>query len=433
MSNSRWLVHKMIVILTIMLLGTTASAEKVTLRFHYRGGALQEQTVKAWISEFEKRNPDIHVEWEPASGNWQDKLLLNMLAGTAPDVTEFWGDFAQNLARQGLLLDLRPYVQRDMSQSEISDIFPGAWRSSFLQFGVKQGMQFSQPRYINLFVTHFNATIFADAGLENPLMLDKRGNWTWQTLQTIALKLTKRDGGKVAQYGFSTYNNAWTRIAQWLWEANGDWFDPNDPTRYVGDQPGAVQAGSFLQDLFWKNGSAKGVDQSLFLSGKIAMLDYGLDRVFAYYQSIGGAFEYNVVSAPQGPAGRKPYIPDDAFGIWSGTKQPEAAWKFLKYLTSKDGQEINIRTEGLAPTRRSAAPAYLAMNDTLNLQAFVESAAIAQPTIANRVAGDVKQIGQLILNNVLTPALVQNKKPFAQAAQEVKPLIEAIIKETNTQ
>lgn len=427
-----WAVLKSFVAVLIgWLIAVDGAMAVTTIHFYYRSGGVRDQLVQAWIEAFEAQNPDVHVEWIPAVDAWQDKLLVEMAAGTAPDITEFWGDFGQKLAREGLLLDLRPYVERDMSPEEVADFFPALWETTFVQFGPRKGVQFSLPRYINTMVTYFNADAFAQAGLEDPMSLDRRGEWTWETMREAAIKLTRRDGSVVTRWGFMTTTSDWNRMAQWLWEAGGDWMDPEDPKRFIGDQPEAVSAIAFLHEMIWELGVARNnLSGTEFINGNAAMADDGIHAIFNNYEAgIAGSFDWNVAPRPKGPNGRKPWAVDDAFGIWSGTRHPDEAWRFLKFLASREGQEIMSTIEGLAPTRRSVAPVYLSQSDRLNLGVFVESMVDARVGVAARTAGDTVQVGQAI-NQALQESLVNNQRPYVQAAATAKAVIDSIIAET---
>lgn len=415
----------------LLLASLAANTAPVTVRFYYRGGDLRDKQVEEWIAAFERQNPAIHVEWDMPGSDWDEKLLVAMGAGVAPDVTECWGDFAQYLARSGALLDLRPFVQRDMTRADIADFFPPSWETSILQFGANAGLQFAMPRYINTIVFYYNSDLFAQAGLETPDILDNRDAWTWDALRDAAKKLTRHDGGKVVQYGLTTDTNDWNRTSQYLWAAGGDWFDVGNPRRYTGDQSGARRGISFLYDMIWGDESTTSKRQwRQFAEGSVAMLDDGIHALFSRIQpQVGDRFSFNIARRPAGAHGRKPIIYDDSLAIWSGSKHPEEAWAFLKFVTSRAGQEIMMRHERLAPTRRSVAAAYVGLDPTLNLKAFVDNVAEARLPLATRVAGDTRRIGGEI-NGMLDRSLVKNQIPFDQAALAIRPVIEAIVAES---
>src|SRR5690606_8295701 len=125
-----------------LLIASAVMAEDVTLVFQYRGGGLRTEAALAWIAEFEAENPGIRVEFLPAPSGYTDRTLVAWASGTGPDVTEVFGDWGQAYARAGVLLDLRPYVERDFTQEDILDFWPIAWQTSFVNSGDMQGVMY---------------------------------------------------------------------------------------------------------------------------------------------------------------------------------------------------------------------------------------------------------------------------------------------------
>jgi multiple sugar transport system substrate-binding protein len=67
-------------------------------------------------------------------------------------------------------------------------------------------------------------------------------------------------------------------------------------------------------------------------------------------------FDWDLGPKPMGPKSRGYIVSADMFGINAVSKNKDAAWRFLKYLTSTEGQQIYSKAVGRAPTRRSAFP-----------------------------------------------------------------------------
>jgi len=403
-----------------------AAGERVTLTLQYPN---EPGVVAAWIEEFEALYPHIDVEWQVRpGGDWQSVLITQMIANTAPDVFEFWGAFGQDLARRGLLLDMRPYVERDFTAEEIADFYPVAWESSFTQFGARKGTQYQMPRYINIMVMHYNETHFQEAGLESPLSLDARGAWTWETFREAARKLTRGDGSAVSRWGAVVSTSSLPRMLNWVWGAGGDFFDPEDPTRFIGDEPAAARGIQFLHDLIWQDGSAPAADSgNLFPAGNASIYETGFAEVPRYMDT--NPFAWNIVQRPAGPAGRPGYLVDDSFGIWSGTSHPEEAWLLVKFLVSKRGQEILVEKNRIPPVRGSAAQRYFELDPNLNLRAFADAVMDGRPSIISRIAGDVAQVSNELIA-MLQSVLRRNEQPYELAVQGAKPRIERIIAET---
>ena len=242
--------------LALVLCTVWATAEEpVTITFFFRGGELQSQLVERWISEFERENPDIRVEWHVAQS--LSELPVLIAAGVGPDVTEMWGATAKDLADNGFLLDLRPFVERDFTEEDLNDFFPVSWAAGELVYGPRKGMRYGIPSYANLFLMYYNKNYFSEAGIPYLSELDAQGNWTWDTLVDIGKKLTRRDAeGNIVVWGLDddSFHQPTARGAAWIHAAGGAVFDiPNDPTRFMLDQPESIDALQFLQDLIWKH------------------------------------------------------------------------------------------------------------------------------------------------------------------------------------
>ena len=233
------------------------------------------------------------------------------------------------------------------------------------------------------------------------------------------------------QYGFTLLTNHWHRVAQWVWEAGGDFFDPEDPLLFIGDRAEAVEGVQFLHDMIWQDGSTMpSLSGQAFVEGRVGMVSGGLNEALSRYKpAIGDAFEWNITRRAVGPKGRRPYIVDDAFGIWSGSPHPDEAWEFLKFITSTRGQELMVEHEGLAPTRRSVAQQYVEIDPTLNLAVFAAQAMDGAPPPSARVVGDAAGI-TAIFTRVFNQSLVTNQKSYLEAIREARPEIEALVGES---
>ncbi len=94
-----------------------------------------------------------------------------------------------------------------------------------------------------------------------------------------------------------------------------------------------------------------------FIQQKVAMVEDGswalkdiLDRT---------EFRVGVAPFPAGPSRKVTLATTDGFGIFAGTRHPEAAWELLKFLVSKDYGLAMARTHFLQPARASLVPEWV--------------------------------------------------------------------------
>jgi multiple sugar transport system substrate-binding protein len=183
----------------VLVVGSLSCAkDQVSITLQYRPDRTGSGLVDEWIREFERNYPHISVKWQVWVGGWQNKLLTEMLAGTAPDVFEFWSPFNQQLRQRGLLLNLTPYTKTDFTAQDIADFYPSVWETSFTRVGPQAGSQYIMPRYINVMtVFHYNVEHFSGSGAALIHWSGTaRGEWTWDLLRETARKLTRRDETK---------------------------------------------------------------------------------------------------------------------------------------------------------------------------------------------------------------------------------------------
>ena len=67
----------------------------------------------------------------------------------------------------------------------------------------------------------------------------------------------------------------------------------------------------------------------------------------------GAGFRIGVAPFPSGPVRKVTLATTDGFGIYSGTRNPEAAWELVKFLISKDYGRAMARASFLQPARAS--------------------------------------------------------------------------------
>ena len=418
------------VLVALLGLASVVHAEQVTIYFQYRSGGARDAAVYAWIEEFERLHPEINVEYYPAPDGYQDRTLVSWASGTGPDVSEMWGDWAQDYARIGALLDLRPHVARDFTAQDIADFYPVAWDASFLKVGENAGIQFRIPRYMITTVYYYNEDLINQAGLVTPTQLEAEGNWTYESMRDLARKLTIKMGDTTTQYGFTNDNDAWRRISVWVRAFGGEFFNPEDPTDFVGDSAEAVEAITFLEEMVWVDGSMSPVfSREGFEAGTVAMMEEGNHAVMArYHVSIQDAFKWNLAPVPVGRAGRGAYTGDDGFVIWRDTPHPDAAWEFVKFLTSKRGQEIAAQYEGLAPVRLSAFPFYQSLGEQYDLGVMITNMADAGLPVSSFAVGNVGEIGR-ILDGALKRTTELGETSYARLVHEIAPVIEALARQ----
>jgi multiple sugar transport system substrate-binding protein len=302
------------------------------------------------LQNFHETHPNIEVFYIPDPDNFEEKMLSDMEAGTAPDVLAGCCDTLPIWAQQGYLLDLRPYVEADLDRDTLDD-----WDSAqYNSFFTRDGMQFALPKFHGALALYYNKDLFDQSALDYP-----DNTWDHDDYLYAMQRLTfDRDGDGIVEQWGSMVDISWERIQIHVNGWGGHLVDPDDPTRSWMARPEALTAMEWIRARMWDDGvMASKLDiqnletRDAFIQQKLAMVE---DGSWALRDILEGAeFRIGVAPFPAGPERRVTLATTDGFAIYSGTKHPEAAWELLKFLVSPDYGRAMAQAQLLQPARAS--------------------------------------------------------------------------------
>jgi multiple sugar transport system substrate-binding protein len=296
--------------------------------------------------DFSIDNPDIRVQFisaEQASG-WQrqgsvvssDGSEFEKLASAADTFAWFAnlrpGDWSS-------LLDLGPFV--DAPSFPRDDFYPGV-----LDHFRWQGAIYGLPSDINLFMIFYDKKMFDEADIPYPYI-----GWTWDDLIKAATQLTQREGDTVTRYGFVDNffdDTVWAMLRQYdvpLWDEGIDPPQPLLNTPPVAD----VMRRYTDMALSYEIMSPPEIGSNLLAStlineGKAAIwTDFSFDLKHHSHRT-----DLGLAPFPQEVRAANPYSLDGFFAS-AGTAHPDAAWRWLAYLSANYEPPI----PGMLPGRRS--------------------------------------------------------------------------------
>ncbi|HET7011350.1 MAG TPA: sugar ABC transporter substrate-binding protein [Anaerolineales bacterium] len=302
------------------------------------------------LEQFHASHPDIRVFFTMDPEDLADAMIVDFQAGTAPDVLSACCDFFPAWAQQDYLLDLRPFVEADLDRETINDWDPAQYQAMF----TPDGRQFGVPKYHGALALFYNKDLFDEYGVDYP---DR--SWSHVEYLEAMKRLTHdRDGDETTDLWGGMMDVAWERIQTHVNGWGGHFVDPSDPRRSWMARPEALAAMQWIRDRMWEDRvmatflDVGNVDtRQAFIQQQIAMVE---DGSWALKDILEGApFRIGVAPFPAGPARRVTLATTDGFGIYAGTKYPEAAWELLKFLISKDYGRAMAQTHLLQPARSS--------------------------------------------------------------------------------
>lgn len=308
------------------------------------------------IEKFEKKYPDIKVEYESGilKEDYSEWLTSNFLTGNEPDVFMITKEDFSSLSSKGALLNLDKLIKEDKEFSKSS------YYSALIESGQYEKVQYALPYESVPVLMCVNKTLLEKAGIEMP-----KNNWTWGDFHKICRKVTrdKNNDGKIDQFG--VYNYSWEDAAY----SNGaSLFNEEGTENYISNRK-VVNAVNFVYKI---NALTKGytVTKTDFESGRVAFYpmlfsEYKTYKTYPWKVERYTNFDWTCITMPAGPEGDNISELDSLLGgISSRTNKKELAWEFLKLLTYDEEiqKKISIYSKGVSPLKK-----IVESNDTCEL------------------------------------------------------------------
>jgi multiple sugar transport system substrate-binding protein len=336
-------------------------------------GAPEEQTVwQAVVDDFQAANPNLKVKVEVSDwDSYWTKLNTLFAGGTPPDVFAMDAPLYLDWQSRGALLNLQSYI--DANAGFLDGFYPQTLTAYKLNDGY-----YGLPRDFQTVVLFYNKDMFDAAGVAYPT-----GDWTYDDLMSAAKKLTKDTNadGKTDQYGLWT--DTWDMELFWseaIW-ANGGEIISTDHTKTLIAEGGAGDAWKYIDSLY-KAGvmptptTAGEYGTDLFQSGNAAMTTIGHWAVPGY---VAAKINFGVAPMPKGPKGSATSVNSAGFVVAKDSKNPDAAFEFIKFALSEAGQKRLAELGFAIPVLKSVAEsdAYLKQAGDLDQKVFLDSLAFA--------------------------------------------------------
>jgi multiple sugar transport system substrate-binding protein len=315
------------------------SAEVVTIKYAH-WNALSE--AYNYVKAFEKKYPNIKVEFTLIpEAEYSQKLNTMAMTGTAPDVLCLWECDISRFAKAGLIDPLDEYV-KGSKEFTLDDFIPAVRNLIKLQ-----GKLYGLPWCFATEIMYYNRDMFDKAKVPYPTE-----KWTWKDFENAVKKLTVVKDGKVEQWGCDALG------FQGLWYSLIGTFG-DEIVNEKGQFAIGKGAKEFLQwwyDLTnkYKVVAAPQVTTSgiitadLFVAGKSAIAFNG-SWMTSVYKDIKN-FRWDIAPIPKG---KRQYstLHTGFFAIYSKSKVKDAAWKFIEFCMSEEGQKL-INKAGNNPSAR---------------------------------------------------------------------------------
>ncbi|MBZ0295117.1 MAG: sugar ABC transporter substrate-binding protein [Anaerolineae bacterium] len=294
MSHKRKIVLLLVLSLSLLALTSVqAQDEQVTIRViglrvtPEEAGSPLDLARQEVIANFEEANPTIDIDPIETPPDFDTQLLVDLAAGTAPEV---WYQDASTAAR---LVDTGNILDMNVCLDLVPELTLDRFSPTFL--GIHQrdtGEIWGLPDGGTPMVMYYNPEAFERAGVDLPT-----SDWTWDEFLDVVQRLTLDSEGRnsldpdfdaenVMQWGFRVRQYIFEWI-YWVWANGGDVISPDGSTvdGYL-NSPESIETITFLRDLITEYGVApepSALDQinqqfgflTAFLQGDVAIFPRG--------------------------------------------------------------------------------------------------------------------------------------------------------------
>ena len=328
--------------------GAAVAEDKIVVEFAYPYSHLFDVTYEKILPKFYEAHPNIEVKMRATYESYEDgtnTILREAVAGTLPDVTMQGLNRQAILVEKGIAKSLEPFIAKE------ADFAKDGYHKAMLDLGTFEGDVYGLPFSISLPVGYYNMETMAKAGYD---ATNLPTTWT-EVIEAC---------GKLKEAGVDN-------PVFWGWNITGNWFlqalmwSQDKPTvmgtDFTLDEAEGLTALNTMKDIFrgcemqnleWKAALAS------FSAGEVGMMFWSTSAVGAVERAMGdftlvtNEFPGITADGPMGlPAGGNSAM------LVSTSEDPaelEAAWAWLKFITSGEGAADVARTTGYMPPNQAA-------------------------------------------------------------------------------
>jgi multiple sugar transport system substrate-binding protein len=295
---------------------------------------------------FAERHPDIRVRVQRVPWIAAHEKLLTAYAGDVlPDVAQLGNTWIPEFVALDALQELQPWIDASATVNE-QDFFPGIWDTN-----VMDGRPYGIPWYVDTRVLFYRKDLLAEVGFTEPPR-------SWDELRTAAERLSDPGQGR---YGIFLPTNEWVPAVVLALQQNSALLREGDRYGAFGE-PAFRAAFEYLAGFYRDGLSPAGTTEiqnlyQAFADGVFAMYITGPWQLGEFARRLPDRLQDQWTTAPlpglEGGTGAS-VAGGASLVLFKGSRQKEAAWKFIEYMSEPEQQIAFYRATGNLPANQAA-------------------------------------------------------------------------------
>ncbi|MEK3685802.1 ABC transporter substrate-binding protein [Paenibacillus sp. FSL R10-2736] len=320
------------------------SVDQVELRIMWWGDQKRADKTNEALRKFEEKYPNIKVvgEFAPNSGYF-DKLNTQLASGTAPDVF-FLGGNVTDYADKGVLLDLQPYVGKELDLTDMDQ--------TMVEYGTLGGKLVHISAGANARGMVINTELFKQAGMDIPA-----DGWSWEDYARISKEIS----GKLGKGYYGTYNFTVEGMDIYMkqrgkqvydMEKDALGFEQQDAEDWFNYWNDMSKNGGMVTPSLQVSNPPGDTSKSLVVTGKVAMSLIPSNQFAAHQNLIQDTL--TMVQVPRGPKGTG-VVFESSQGLsgYAKTEHPKEVATLMNYwINDPDAAQILGSDRGVPVTSK---------------------------------------------------------------------------------
>lgn len=345
---------------------------------------------------FNEANPDAKVTITAVP--WDDaptKISTAITSGKTPDATLLNPSALASFVATGGFAAVPEGV------ADATTFDAGAHESTLID-----GTSYSVPLYVDTRTLFFRKDLAEQAGVEVPKM------WADYPAFAEALVGAGADEGLLLPTGELGFTEQ--VLIPFIWNAGGS-ITNEDQTEFTLDTPEVVDGLATYQSMFTSGAASDtgtyepwGSVEERLASGEIGSVVEGPWMVPTLKEILGDEYatKIGVATIPSGADNGQSWLDGGQLAVFRDAKNPEGAWKFIKYLSEPEqAAAFSVATGDLPAVSAAWEPAGLTADPTTAVFSEQLKTTGSAPAIAtwNQVASILAGYGEKLARGVVTP------------------------------
>lgn len=345
--KNKFLNVAMLLSASTFLCGCSGGSSSNQVTIGVSNSSAEYKSASAIANAFNDANPDLKVKVVRLGSDYSQSIIQGKLAKNLPDIVFTQDDTAAYFSQEGVFEPLDSYFEKDSIDLSL-------YYDSILNIArpLADGKTYFLPRDYNKVVCVYNKKMFDAANVEYPT-----DNWTWADFVDKCNELktyTDSLGGSSKGYYPAHANFGWKAVYWPMLASYGEeLINANKEFAVTSASKTLATMKEMVEQKLTIDPSSGSASEALFGTGNVAMVFTVRPNLTSFVGKPNVDLDF--ASLPTYSDAENSYIGTGCSGyaLNKDSTNKDAAWKFLKFMISEDGQKAFAKTGNGVPLIKS--------------------------------------------------------------------------------